>query len=116
MHINVRSILTNEKFDDFQTFIYSTGKHWSVICLTETWLDPFTEQYRHLPGYTSIFSSRPNKTGGGVAMYICNKCISSTSPLKINKIDETESLFVESTVQSKQIVLGVVYRPPRKAI
>ena len=33
LHINNRSILTNDKFEEFQTFLYSTDrKHWSVIC------------------------------------------------------------------------------------
>ena len=36
LHINARSILTNEKFEEFQTFLYMTGKHWSMICVSET--------------------------------------------------------------------------------
>lgn len=112
LHVNVRSILTNDKFEEFQTFLHSTDKHWSIICVSETWLDPFTEQYRQLAGYTAIFSSRQHRTGGGVCIYVCNECISSTSRLVLNNIEGVEMAFTECTTQFNKFIVGVVYRPP----
>ena len=50
--------------------------------------------------------------GGGVALYVCNECINSTSVLTLNNVDDAEHVFVECTHHSLKLIVGVVYRPP----
>ena len=38
LHVNVRSILSDAKFDEFQLFVDCSNDHWQVICVSESWL------------------------------------------------------------------------------
>ena len=95
LHLNIRSI--SEKLDKFSNSLGSLALDFSVIGITETWLD----------------NSRVHRDGGGVSFYLAEY-------LKLkNRMDLTfvndcaESLFVEVIRQTeKKIVIGVIYRPP----
>ena len=54
LHINARSLLSDEKFDEFKVMLYRSGVAWDIICVSETWLYQHMEQYRFIDGYTSF--------------------------------------------------------------
>ncbi len=104
MHLNARSLIGN--FDKFEILLANLRKSFSVIGVTETWLNDLT----------SVSNHRKSKTGGGTSFYlknnlqykICSECTYSNP-------DVIESLFVEINVsQGKNIVVGVIYRPPNQ--
>jgi hypothetical protein len=68
LHINCRSLLGN--FDKFRVLTTNLSNSFSVIGLSETWLNDNTHDLVNLPGYDFISNHRQNKVGGGVGLYI----------------------------------------------
>ena len=64
LHINCRSLLGN--FDKFRVLTTNLSNSFSVIGLSETWLNDNTHDLVNLPGYDFISNHRQNKVGGGV--------------------------------------------------
>ena len=74
-----------------------------------------THDYYHLQGYNLEICTRVKKKGGGVCMYVDGKMpYNMRNDLnELNNPKDTESLFIEIEKQkSKNIVIGVIYRPP----
>ena len=46
LHMNSRSILSDRKFEEMETFVYNSDVAWSIICICETWLTPNMEDRR----------------------------------------------------------------------
>ena len=68
MHLNIRSLPKNiGKLSDFLSFIYN---RFSVIGLSETWLNNDNLDLYELPEYKSVHLTRPSKKGGGVSLYV----------------------------------------------
>lgn len=58
------------KVEDLQQYLADIGHNFTVIGISETWLDNNTELYIQLPNYSFINTNRKMKTGGGVGMFI----------------------------------------------
>ena len=112
IHVNARSILSDDKFDEFSVFLYKTQCNWSIICVSETWLCNDMEERRHLSGYTGYFDSRVDGIGGGVAVYVRNDVIRKT--IKLPKVfKDTESLLIECHLNNNfSFILCQTYKPP----
>ena len=82
LHLNVRSILNDEKLEALITFLHLTGIQWDIICFSETWLNSDVGKFRNLKGYTAFFENRTGRLGGGVAIYIRNDCVTSCDRLR----------------------------------
>lgn len=110
-HINIRSL--NRNFEDLQNYLGLLNINFTTIALTETWLkDSQDSSYFAISGYNFEHKNRTNKLGGGVGLFIKSGVsyrIREDLPSMIN----AESLFIEiSTRYGKNIVIGVIYRPP----
>jgi hypothetical protein len=64
MHLNVRSLLGN--FDKFKILLSNIKKPFSVIGITETWLNDQTYDLIDISGYKFVSNHRTTKPGGGV--------------------------------------------------
>lgn len=107
-HTNVRSLSAN--FADFKQYI--TDYNHDIAGVTETWLRPdFDAATVTIDGFNLIREDRVVRRGGGVGIYIKNsikfKIVSSGC------LDFVEYIWVELILNSKNILLGVLYRPPR---
>ena len=90
--------------------------NFSVIGFSETWLKPDTTDLFGLDGYKSEHSVRPQRTGGGVSLFIKDHIeYSVRNDLSLNN-DIIESKFIEIEKEilgkSKNVITGVIYRPP----
>jgi hypothetical protein len=57
-------------FDDFIEYLSTINLFFSVIALSETWLnDSFSDSF-HIPGYNFVAKSRKHRIGGGVGIFI----------------------------------------------
>ena len=67
----------------------------------------------YLEEYELIVNNRLNRTGGGVALYV-PRCFEFIVRGDLNYMNtDIESLFIEISIpQNKNIVVGVIYRPP----
>ena len=112
MHLNSRSLCKN--FDNLQILLSSLKYNFDILGVSETWFNCNThlEMY-NIENYSLVQICRPDKTGGGVAIYVKNGInyairndLSFCSP-------ELEVIFIEvKGLKNKSNVFGCVYRPP----
>jgi hypothetical protein len=67
LHLNIRSI--SNKFDSFKHLLNTLKQSFSVIGLSETWLNDQNCENFMLDDYTFVSKNRNHKNGGGVGMY-----------------------------------------------
>ena len=111
LHINTRSLLG--KVDDIISLVANMHQPFSVIGISETWLNDATLDLVNLPGYNFLSNHRTAKSRGGVGLYLQSgfeyQVLSESNFSDPNLI---ESLFVEiSFPNGKNIVVETVYRP-----
>ena len=112
LHLNIRSI--RNKFDAFLNYLQTLTHTFSIIALTETWLND-NDSNILIPGYNLTKFNRQNKIGGGICIFSRNDLnIKIRNDLTIeNSASNIESLFIEIlNEKSKNIIVGVIYRPP----
>lgn len=66
LHLNCRSLLGN--FDKFRALTMNLLNSFSVVGISETWLNDETSDLVNLPGYNFISNHRLSKSGGGVGL------------------------------------------------
>ena len=117
-HMNIRSL--PKHFDELDMYLESLKFMFSIIGLTETWLDESKEELYSLKNYQSINEYRKGKTGGGVSMFI-HENIKFTRRSDLQYFDsEMESIFIEldkSIFSTKSnIIVGLIYRMPDSSV
>lgn len=109
IHFNSRSL--NKNFTHIRDYL-SQFKPFSVVAVSETWLDHDKTLGIEMDGYELFTSHRTNRTGGGVALYI-DKLL-QCKLVNTNNVDNIlESITVEIIFKrAKNIVLTCIYRTP----
>ena len=114
IHFNVRSISKN--LDDFKTYLSLLDVTFTVIGLTETHLSTCKESLFDIPGYTSVNKFRTVRKGGGASIYVKDSITFHTRNDISIPDDIAECVFIQidklSLQSDKDVVLGVIYRPP----
>lgn len=114
MHINIRSAAKN--LNSFDIFLAGLKVNFTVLALTETWLNDSNSDLYNLYGYNVEHQVRNNRAGGGVALLIKETLSYKRREDLDCSSDTLESLFIElqasNTYKSKDIIIGAVYRPP----
>ena len=109
-HLNTRSIPKN--FDNLRDYLSNLSINFSIIAISETWLNSDTCNLYDLPGYNSVHNVRNSKRGGGVSIFARNNLSFS-----IRKDLEQSNTYIECIfIETKDKVIGVVYRPPNTDI
>lgn len=119
LHINSRSLLN--KIDDLILLLGSFNFKFSIIAISETWLNSQTQPLARLDGYRFEGNVRGNKRGGGVGLFIINSlnytlnnddinnpCIESISVSLMNL--NILSNLTHSKANPIRII--IIYRPP----
>ncbi len=118
IHCNIRSLPKN--LDSFAHLLNNLELQFSLIGLSETWLNDTKAELYNLPGYRHLYKYRSQRTGGGVSLFIKNslKIIPRDDLSFFN--DNMESLFVEIDKDQlsvdRNLIIGVIYRPPNTDI
>ena len=107
LYLNARSL--RNSLQDLQNFVDAQRFLVHVIVVTETWLNAADVPYFNLAGYTSFHSTRKNKTGGGVAIFIHNSF--DNANLLYEQDFNNNNIIVVSLAQHKIKIIGV-YRQP----
>ena len=90
LHLYIRSI--SKKIDKFSNFLGSLALDFSVLGITETWLDN-SSHLSDIQGYSFIHNPRVNRDGGGVGLYLAEQFKNRTDLTFVN--DCAKPLFVE---------------------
>ena len=115
LHVNARSLSKN--FDALKELLFITKYRFSMICVTETWLNEKSPLLFDIDNYSLLHVDRRDMKGGGVAIYV-----NDIYQFKIRKDlyfsnNSAESLFIEvENLRLKNVVIGVIYRPPHLSV
>ena len=114
VHLDTRSLLGN--FDKLNLLLGNLQVPFSVIGVSETWLNDATSELVNITGYNFVSNHRKSKTGGGVGIYLKNDLeYKLREECNFSDSEVIESLFLEITVpHGKNIIVGSVYRPPNQ--
>ena len=118
MHFNIRSL--NENFHKLQLLLHNlkeSNLQLDFVLLCETFLKNDNCMMFNLSGYSKIERHRTNSRGGGVAIYVKDLYdFKIREDLSIFEEGTFESLFIEVTLNKKQVLIGEIYRPPNTDI
>ena len=92
MHLNIRSSPKN--LDKLSNYLAMLDVHFSVVGLSETWLNSDTLGLYELDGYKSIHLARPLRKGGGVSLYIGRDYDYTEKPEMTVMTEYLECIFV----------------------
>ena len=113
LHQNILSF--NAHSSEFETYIHQLDVDPDALVFSETWFKPNT--CVDIPDYVSFHSTRANKNGGGVSIYVrkeyeCNPL----DEITINdEICETCAVTIKFHSANKIAIVGV-YRPPSSSV
>ena len=74
LYLNCRNLIGN--FDKFKILTRNLRKSFSIIGVSETWLNDETSDLVNFSGYNFISNHRLNKVGGGVSQTLSTKSFS----------------------------------------
>lgn len=111
IHINSRSLLCN--INEIYSLLNLCNNMFSVICITETWLNESSATLASLPNFNFVSKNRNLKAGGGVGFFIKESLKFITRDDLQFDSDYFESMVVEIfNVAGKSYLIIVIYRPP----
>ena len=118
IHVNSRSLPKN--MESMVQYIEQLELRFNVIAVTETWLRESNYDLFNIDGYYQESNFRTKRTGGGVSLFI-RKHLNSKYRVDVSVFtDCIESLFIEIDKehlnQKKNVIVGVVYRPPNNDV
>ena len=101
-------------FNNLKTVLSSFDFTFDVNAVTETWLNDDDLDSFHMDDYDDIHTCRPNRGGGGVALYINRLLQSKPLPLLSKCIlNCAEVICTEIKIPNgKNIVVASIYRAP----
>jgi len=109
LHLNIQSISKN--FDNLTIFLNSIKTNFSIIGLSEIWLNSNLDaQFYNLPNYSFECSLRENSRYGGVGIYIHNSL--NYKIINCIKISGTESLYLSINYKNNNYIIVLIYRKP----
>lgn len=104
--MNIRSLRTN--FNSFMASIYNIIDKIKIIILVETNINDNENNFYVIPGFNSTFFNRPDKGGGGIAVYIKESIAYKNISTKTTAFE-----VLNITLKTKdEISLIAIYRPP----
>ena len=117
---NIQSI--NAKIDQLRIFVDILKQHnyvFSAICIQESWLSENSDVSQiQLDGYNLILQGKSCSSKGGLIIYL-NKKYDHDVKMKITEHDTWEGQVIQvkkGKYLSKAILLGNIYRPPKKLL
>ena len=100
-------------FYDIQDFLSTLNHSFSAYGFTETWFRESPPPYIKMPKYNFIHSSRSDKIGGGVAVFISRRLKFCVHDDLMPSSDSYESVFIENECEfSSNLIVGNVYGTP----
>ena len=112
LHLNARNLYRN--FGKFKHLLGLLDHQFSVIGISETWLNDSNLDLIDIPGYNFVSNHRVNKTGGGVGLYLLDEFeFKMRSHLNTSHPSCYEAIFAGISIPwGKNVIVGTIYRPP----
>ena len=116
-HLNTRSL--PKQFDNLIDHLDMLPIDFSVIGLTETWLNSHKVSMFSISSYNHYPCFRSERCGGGVSLFVKENIKSSLRNDLVALVgDEAEAVFLElvEPFSNKKVIVGCIYRPPNSNI
>jgi hypothetical protein len=110
LYFNACSIKSGDKLADIDSFLNDIKCRIHVIVVTETWVREEEKQFFNIPGYSSTYSCRLNRNGGGVGIFIHEDL--NYKILKNFSDDMISYLTIELLLANSTCRITGFYRPP----
>lgn len=114
IHFNIRSLPCH--FTEMDSYLKCLEFHFTVIGLSETWLNDNNCSCFSIEGYRMECINRTNRQGGGVSILIQEQLDYTKRSDLCHSTEVIECIFIEvfkSKLNSnKHYIIGVIYRPP----
>jgi hypothetical protein len=72
LYLNARSIRSGGKLAEIKSFLRDIDCVIHVIVISETWVRENEKHFFNISNYTSIYSCRNDRNGGGVGIFVLN--------------------------------------------
>ena len=114
------SEVSEKNLGNFENYLNMLNHDFTLIGLSETWLNDDDSDLYSLSGYKVIGHHRVNRAGGGVAVCVQEHVYFKERP-DLSYIDEDcETVFIEMEkghqLQNHNEIIGVIYSPPNQDI
>ena len=117
IHLNVRSVPRN--LDKFVHYISNLKVNFTVIGLSETWLNETNHMIYNIDGYNAISKYRTGRIGGGVTIYVNDMLhiIQRDDIAVFNEYVESVVIEIPKTLNElRNVIIILLYRPPNTDI
>ena len=112
------SEVPEKNLGNFENWLNMLNHDFTVIGLSETWLNDDDKDLYSLSGYTIIGHHKVDKAGGGVAVRVPEHVYFNERP-DLSYFD-CERVFIETgkghQLHNHNVIIGVIYRPPNQDI
>ena len=119
IHHNARSLMTNNRIDDYGTLLKILRNPFDILVFTETWLTPDKESQCCFKGFKPIHKMRPvneheefKLRGGGISIFIKNNLQFTRRTDLDTMLPYIECLFIEIIHNNQKYIIGGIYRDP----
>lgn len=110
LQLNIRGMNNIDKFDRIRDILTLYDGKIDVLVICETWVKAERTKLFNLPGYSSIFSCRPDALGGGLAVYIKESI--EFDEVANEHCSGLHHIHLKFKVDSNPLHIHAVYRPP----
>ena len=104
---------------DIEDYLCSLNHYFSIYGFTETWFKESPPSYIHKNNYQLVHSSRSNKLGGGVTMFISDSLNFCIRDDLMCSCEDFECIFIEIQHEhgcTCNLIIGNVYRAPSTSV
>lgn len=114
IHFNARSMFRN--FEEIHAYLSNLQYQFSVIGISETWINSNSHVPFVIEGYTFVHVDRPSGRGGGVGLFI-RKDLNYKLVQFSEQCEGVDCLCIEIDCKtSKNIVVAIIYRQPKSNV
>lgn len=113
-HLNIRSLPA--KLTNMLCYFENVNIEFDVIGISESWLTSENKDLYFIQDYEHLSNTRTDKSGGGVSLFVASHIrYKELTEFHISN-ENIECIFIEATIDSKQVIVGVIYRPPNSNV
>ena len=117
-HMNIKSL--PKHFGELQQYLNMLEYDFSLIGISETWLNENNTDLYDLNGYVTIKGCRKERRGGGASLFMRDEISFATRNDPGFFDSEMESIFIEIDKDifrtNSKIVIGLIYRMPDSSV
>lgn len=119
IHFNARSL--RKHYDEFHSVLSLTSDPFSIICISESWLNDSDKNLYCFPSYCAEYCHRATSSYGGSAIFILSEIRYRRRHDLFLNVADCESVWIEIDKSSfvsdgRNTIFGSIYRSPSSSL